>query len=186
MPTLSPLCKPYHQRRPNASDRLRIPGSTLDSDWTDYLNLTAWFSYYVVSFRLHTCSTDLPRRTTIHLFTNHNGTAWQSTQDHQEGTQNPCQQSLYNPPLYPIFQNVHWWTFSSRLSQTPLNTSHKAKKLQEEQKVKCKLRRWPFHYVRLAQPNYYLNISYYSLRGWQSRHAGIKVKYRCISHFPLT
>ena len=41
----------------NASDRLHIPGSTLDSDWPDCLNLTAWFSYHVVSFGLHTCST---------------------------------------------------------------------------------------------------------------------------------
>ena len=38
MPTLAPACKPYRQRRPNASDRLRIPGSTLDSDWPDCLN----------------------------------------------------------------------------------------------------------------------------------------------------
>ena len=43
----------------NASDQLLIPGSTLDSDWTDCLNLTAWFSYYVVSFRFHTCLTGL-------------------------------------------------------------------------------------------------------------------------------
>ena len=79
VPTLAPPCKPYCQRRPNASDRLRIPRSTLDSDWTDCLNLTAWFSYHMVSFRLHTCSTGLPRRTTIPLFTNHNVTACQST-----------------------------------------------------------------------------------------------------------
>ena len=69
--TLAPPCKPYRQRRPNASDRLHIPGSTLDSDWTDCLNLTAWFSYHVVSFRLHTCSIGLPRRTAVPLFTNH-------------------------------------------------------------------------------------------------------------------
>ena len=37
-----------------------IPGSTLDSDWTACLNLTTWFSYHMVSFRLHTCSTGLP------------------------------------------------------------------------------------------------------------------------------
>ena len=75
----------------NASDRLRIPGLTLDSDWTDCLNLTAFFSFW-----LHTCSTGLPRRTVIPLLTNHNVTACQSTCGHQERTQNPCQQSLYN------------------------------------------------------------------------------------------
>ena len=36
------------------------------------LNLTTWFSFHVVSFRLHTCSTGLPRRTAIPLFSNHN------------------------------------------------------------------------------------------------------------------
>ena len=51
----------------DASDRLRIPGTTTDSDWTDCLNLTAWLSYHVVSFRLHTCSTGLPQRTAIPL-----------------------------------------------------------------------------------------------------------------------
>ena len=68
-------------------DWLRIPGSTLDSDWPDCLNLTAWFSYHVVSFRLHTCSTGLPRRTAIPPFTNHNVTACQSTRGHQERNQ---------------------------------------------------------------------------------------------------
>ena len=48
----------------------------------DWLNLTAWFSYHVVSFRLHTCSTGPPQCTTIALFTNHNVTAWQSTRCH--------------------------------------------------------------------------------------------------------
>ena len=94
VPTLAPPCKPYRQRRPNSSDQLCIPRSTLDSDWT--LNLTAWFSYHVVPFRLLTCSTGLPRRTAIPLFTNHNVTACQSTWDHLERTQNSCQQSLYN------------------------------------------------------------------------------------------
>ena len=79
VPTLAPPYKTYRQRRPNASDRLRIPGSTLDSALTDCLNLTAWFSYHVVSFRLHTCSTDLPRRTVIPLFANHNVAVCQST-----------------------------------------------------------------------------------------------------------
>ena len=46
------------------------------------LNMTAWFSYSVVSFRLHTCSNDLPRRTAIPLFTNHHVTACQSKQGH--------------------------------------------------------------------------------------------------------
>ena len=57
---LHPLASCIARDDTNASDRLRIPGSSLDSDWTDCLNLTAWFSYHVVSFRLHTCSTDLP------------------------------------------------------------------------------------------------------------------------------
>ena len=43
----------------NASDWLRIPGLTFDSHWTDCLNLTMRFSYHVVSFQLHTCSTCL-------------------------------------------------------------------------------------------------------------------------------
>ena len=94
MATLAPPCKPYRQRRPNASDRLRIPRSTVDSDSS--LNLTTWFSYHVVPFWLHTFSISRPRRTIIPLFTNHNVTACQSTQVHQERTQNPCQQSLYN------------------------------------------------------------------------------------------
>ena len=77
----------------NASDRLRVPRSRFRLDW---LNLTVWSSYHLVSFQLHTCSTGLPWRTAIHLFTNHNVTACQSTRDHQERTQNLCQQSLYN------------------------------------------------------------------------------------------
>ena len=93
---LHPLASCIVRDDTNASDWLRIPGSTIDSDWTDCLNLTPWFSYHVVSFRSHTCSTGLPRRTSIPLFTNHNVTACQSTRGHQERTQNPCQQSLYN------------------------------------------------------------------------------------------
>ena len=38
---LAPPCKPYRQRRPNVSDRLRIPGSPLSRLC---LNLTAWLS----------------------------------------------------------------------------------------------------------------------------------------------
>ena len=76
--TLVPSCKPYRQRRPKASDQLRITGSTLDSDCTDCLNLTAWFSYYVVSFRLHTSSTGLTRCTALPLFINHNVTVCQT------------------------------------------------------------------------------------------------------------
>ena len=34
VPMLAPPCKPYRQRRPNAFDRLRVPRSSLDSDWT--------------------------------------------------------------------------------------------------------------------------------------------------------
>ena len=91
VPTLAAPCKLYRQRPPNASDRSSIPGSILDSDWPDCLNLTAWFSYHVVPLRLHTCSTGLPWRTAIPLFTNHNVTACQSKRDHQERPQNPCQ-----------------------------------------------------------------------------------------------
>ena len=83
---LHPLASRIVRDDTNTSDRLRIPGSTLDSDWTDCLNLTAWFSYNVVSFRLHTCSIGLPRHTAIPLFTNHNMTACQSTRGHQERT----------------------------------------------------------------------------------------------------
>ena len=63
VPKLAPPYKPYRQRRDNASDRLCIPGSTLDSD--GILKLSAWFSYQVVPFRLHTCSTSLLRRPAI-------------------------------------------------------------------------------------------------------------------------
>ena len=63
--SLHPLASHIVKDAINASDRLRIPGSTLDSDWTDCVNLTAWFSYHVVSFRLHTCLTCLPRRIAI-------------------------------------------------------------------------------------------------------------------------
>ena len=62
------------------------------------LNLTTWFSYHMVSFQLYTYSTSLPRHTAIPLFTNQNVIACQSTWGHQEWTQNPCQQSLYNKP----------------------------------------------------------------------------------------
>ena len=103
VPMLAPPCNLYRQRWPNASDRLRIPGSSLDSDWPDCLNLTVWFSYHMVPFQFHTCSTGLPRHTAIPLFTNH-VTACQSTRGHQAQTQNPCQLSLYNiAPLYPWY-----------------------------------------------------------------------------------
>ena len=93
---LHPLASRIFRDNTNASDWLHIPGLTLNSDWTDCLNLTTWFSYHMVSFWLHTCSAGLPRCTAIPLFTNHNVTACQSTRDHQEQAQNPCQQSLYN------------------------------------------------------------------------------------------
>ena len=93
---LHPLASRIVSDDTNASDRLRVPGSTLDSDWFDCLNLTAWFSHHVISFWLHICSTYLPRRTASPLFTIHNVTAYQSTRGHQERTHNPCQQSLYN------------------------------------------------------------------------------------------
>ena len=93
---LQPLASRISRDVRDAPHRLLIPGSTLDSDRTDCLNLTAWFSYHEVSFRFLTCSTGLHRRTAIPLFTNHNVTACQSTRGHQEWTQNPCQQSLYN------------------------------------------------------------------------------------------
>ena len=119
MPKLAPPCKQYRQRRPNASDRLRIPGSTLDSDWT--LNLTTWFSYHVVSFRLHTCSTGISRRTAIHLFTNHNLTGCQSTRGHQEWSPNPCQLSLSNTMMILIPQQISVCVSLSCLSLCPVN-----------------------------------------------------------------
>ena len=124
VPMLEPPCKPYRQRRSNTSDWLPIPGSTLDSDWTDCLNLTAWFSYYIVSFRLHTCSTGRPRRTTIALFTNQNVKACQSTQGHQERTQNPCQQSLYNITFCSdpeVFSSIEYWVTSLTGAQIIIN-----------------------------------------------------------------
>ena len=88
---------------------LTVQGVWLDSSfWLDYLNLTAWFSCHEVSFRLYCCSTDLPQRTTIPLFTNLNVTACQSTHGHQERTQNSCQQSLYNIPIW-----IFWILLSS-------------------------------------------------------------------------
>ena len=83
---------------------------------TDYLNLTVSFSFPVVSFRLHTCSTGLPRCTVIPLFTNHNMTAFQSTRGHQERTPNPCQQSFYYITRWSIciteFQRISCVLFS--------------------------------------------------------------------------
>ena len=92
----------------------------LDSDWTDSLQLTAWFSYHVVSFRLHTSSTGLPRFTDMPLFTNHNVTACQRTRGHQEWTQNPCQQSLYNPCLLSRSHVQHSWSVSYLFSTLSL------------------------------------------------------------------
>ena len=89
---LHPLASCIVRDNSNTSDWLCIPGLTLDSDWTDCLNLTAGSHI----MWLHTCSTGLPWRTAIPLFTNHNMTACQSTCGHQEWTQNPCPQLLYN------------------------------------------------------------------------------------------
>ena len=61
----------------------------------------------MVSFRLHTCSTGLLRRTTIPLFTNHNVTACQSTRGLQERTPNPCQQSLYNIGSNNVLRTIY-------------------------------------------------------------------------------
>ena len=114
VPTLAPLANSIVRDDTNASYHLRILGSTFDSDRTDFLNLTVWFSYHVVFFRLHSCSTGPPRRTTNPLFTNHNVAACQSTRGHQERTHNPCQQSLYNNSVWIdcwkkciIFQNSY-------------------------------------------------------------------------------
>ena len=92
---LNPLVRRIVRDVRDAIDRLRIPW-LVSRFWLAYLNLTTWFSYHVVSFRLHTCSTGLPRRTAIPLFSNHNVTACQNTRVHQKRTQNPCQRSLYN------------------------------------------------------------------------------------------
>ena len=71
---LHPLASCIVRDDTNTSDRLWIPGSS--RFWLDCLNLTAWFSYHVVSFQLHTCSTGLPQCTAITLFTNHDVKAW--------------------------------------------------------------------------------------------------------------
>ena len=94
VPTLAPHWKPYRQRRPKRVCSAAYPW--FDSRFSGHcLNLTVRFSYHVVPFWLHTCSTGLPGRTAIPLFTNHNVTASQSTRCHQERTQNPCHNSHY-------------------------------------------------------------------------------------------
>ena len=59
----TPPCKPYRQRLPNASVRLRVPLHSV------YIFPRG--SHHVVSFQLHTCWTRLPRHAVIPLFTNH-------------------------------------------------------------------------------------------------------------------
>ena len=71
----------------------------------------------MVSFRLHTCSTGLPRRIAIPLFTNHNMTACQSTRDHQERTQTPCQRT----PSALLFTQS--WRESKRIHAFPRDIS---------------------------------------------------------------
>ena len=108
---LHPLASRIVRDVRDASDRLCIPGSTLDSDWIDCLNLTAWFLYHVVSFRLHIFSTGVPRCTAIPMFIHHDVTACQSTWGHQERTQNSCQQSLYNMCTYTKLNCCCWNCF---------------------------------------------------------------------------
>ena len=62
----------------DASDRLRIPGSTLDSLHSVKICLRG--SHHVVSFQLYTCWTWLLWHAA--LFTNHNVTTCQSTRGH--------------------------------------------------------------------------------------------------------
>ena len=70
-------CEPLH---PLASRIIR-------DDLTPLIGYVSWLDWLsksdrVVSFRLHTCSSGLPRRTANPLFTNHNVTACQSTWGH--------------------------------------------------------------------------------------------------------
>ena len=105
---VAPPCKPYPQRRPKTSDRLRIPSfEPRFSDWTDYLHLTAGFSYLVVSFRLHTYSTGLSRRTTIPLFTHQNVTACQA------------HRVIWNEPKMHV--NYHYIYIYTYISPSPLH-----------------------------------------------------------------
>ena len=95
---LHPLASRIIRDIRDASDRLRIPGSTLDYDWTQSKSDRV----VLISpgpLRLHTCSTGLPRPTAITPLTNHNVTACQSIPGHQEENQSSCQQSLYNKNL---------------------------------------------------------------------------------------
>ena len=97
--TCTPPCKPYCQRRPRCLWSAAY--LWVDSRFSGLcLNLTAWFSFPVISLRLHTCSIGLPRRTPTPLFTNHYVTACQSTRGHQERTENPCHM------LYITLKNV--------------------------------------------------------------------------------
>ena len=81
VPMLASPCKPYPQRRPG--HLWSAAYLWLDSRFSGLcLKLTAWFSYHVVSFQLHTCSTGLPRHTAITLFPNPNVTACQSIWGH--------------------------------------------------------------------------------------------------------
>ena len=65
--------------------------------WLDYLKISPRGSHITWSPSGYIpAQPAYPRRTAIPLFTNHNVTACQSSQGHQEQTQNPCQQSLYN------------------------------------------------------------------------------------------
>ena len=68
-------CKPFRLRRPNpllgCMSLARLPILCPVSIWPR--------GYHVVSFRLHTCWTQLLWRAGILLFTNHNVTACQST-----------------------------------------------------------------------------------------------------------
>ena len=68
---------------------------TLDCDSLHTVYIWPRGSHHVIPFRLHTCSTWVPRRAVIFLFTNQNVTAYQSTRGHYEQTKYPCHM-LYN------------------------------------------------------------------------------------------
>ena len=109
VPLLAPHHKLYHQRRPRRLWSAAYPW--LDSWFSGLcLNLTAWFSYNVVSFQLHTCLTGLPWRTAILLFTYHNVRACQSARIHEERTENHCHM-LYNKVVFMILKNHEHFFF---------------------------------------------------------------------------
>ena len=61
---------------------------SFDCDSLHFVKIWPRGSHHVISFRLHTCCTRVPW--SMLQFTNHNGTAWQSTRGDQEWIEHPC------------------------------------------------------------------------------------------------